>query len=266
MVFANILYDRSSGIEILFVRPVGTSTGHENVIIDYPRSIDYKMVSWLSSAGIREIEFVMQVTTSDTATMERTLDYFRSSGKSLLLFLPTMFFASEITIKDVQLVEQIATTQKYSVSAYCYGTEGISMLSNSSGMSGATTNTTDANACSSLVTTLTTSAAYRRIPYVSVDDIYLEAGTYTVWVRAKSSAGTTNDMTISVVDNTSGSLASGSQTVPTSAYLWYGLSVTVPTTSVGHTVNISATKATSATNTLYIDAISIVRSSGLIAI
>lgn len=266
MATANIFYDRTTNTEILFSRPVGTSTGHENNVIDYLRVLDNKLVSWLSSSGVREIEYSMVVETTNTATMERTMDYFRSSGRPFLLMLPTMFLASEITIKDIQLVEQIATTQTYKVSAICYGVEGVSMLSNSSGMTGTATNTTDTDSCSGLVTTLSAISEYRRIPYLSVDEIYLEPGNYVVWVRAKSTAGTANDMTISVVDNTSGSLASGSRTVTSTGYAWYGLNVTVPDASLGHTINVEAIKATSGTNTLYIDSISIVRASGLITV
>lgn len=266
MVSANIIYDRSSGIELTFARPYGTTTGHDNNVIDYIRSIDNKLVSWLSSSGVTDVEFRMQIYSPDTARIERTIDYLRSSGRAMLLILPTMYKATEFTIRDINYVESIGTTQVYSVNAYCYGVEGVSMLSNNAGMAGVTSSTVDAGAASNPVTTLVSSGNSRYMAAIAVDEVFLEPAEYIVWVRAKSSAGTTNDLTISVTDTTSGSLGTRNVTVTTGNYKWYGLAVTIPSTSLNHVVNIAATKATAATNTINIDIISIVRASGLISL
>ena len=261
---SNILLDPGTGLEIPFSRPFGTALIYTNEVVDYIRSRDNRTVSWVSSAGAREIEF--QIQTNVSPQIERQLDYFRTSEKYILLFIPSLSFASEIVISNVDLVEIISTHQTFSIKAYCFGIEGICLRSIDSGMTGSTTTTIDSGACSNPVTTLINASEYLSMAAISVDKMQLEAGTYTVWVRAKSSAGTTNDMTISVVDNTSGSLVSGSRTVASTGYAWYGLNVTVPDASLGHTINVEAIKATTGTNTLYIDSISIVRASGLITV
>lgn len=261
----NILYDPATETEIIFSRPDGTIRGCENNVIDYIRKRDNKLVSHCSSSGVREIKFEMETTA--TAAMERTLDHFRDSGKSLLLFLPQSDFASEVVLKEVFLIEQIRTTQVYAVSAYCYGVEGMCMLGNDPRTFWVTTTTPDIDAISGNVITLATATHYTSIPQIPVDDVYFSLGNYTMWVRAKSSAGTTNDLRLGMDDTSiAGDIAVGYSTVLASAYKWYPLNVTVSSANQGHTITSYAWKETAATNSLYIDVLAFVQASGLITV
>lgn len=266
MPSANILYDHDTGIEITFYKPHGSATGHENVVIDYIRALDNKQVPWISSAGMREIEFDMQVEAVNTATMERTMDYFRRSGKHLLLFVPSLYFASEIVIQDVNLVEEIGTTQTYAVSAYCYGMEGISILANNSNVQTNVSYSADASSLGGTVATLAIEGDYVKLNSIPLDDIYLEAEYYTMWVRAKAVYDALEDAALEISDDTSGTLAIDTRAFNDTAYEWRAMEVIILSTSEGHNIDFVVEKYTSATNTISVDAIAFVRGSGNITV
>lgn len=264
VLYTNILLDYEDSIEILFTLPPGTALSYPNEVIEYVRASDVKTVPHISSAGMREINFQMQ--TNVSRTLERQLDYFRRSGKSLLLFIPTEKFASEIVITDVSLPEIVSTYQTFTISAYCYGVEGRAMLADDPSGFWVTATTPDADSICGDVITLDTQTQYISIPNVPADNVFCIPADYTVWVRAKSSAGTADDLRIGINDTTLGDLDIDYYTVTTSAYAWYVLEGTIETTSEGNDITFYSWKETTETNDLYIDVIAFVHSSGLITV
>ena len=102
----------------------------------------------------------------------------------------------------------------------------------------------------------------------STSNAYMPAGSWTIFVRAKSTAGTANDLYIRGHDPTAAEFfINGTQTVSTSGYTWYAANGSVDSNNVpDHLVQIYASKATATTNTIYVDMIAYVHASGLISI
>ena len=260
-----VLLDYENSMEILFSMPVGTKLNYPNEVVDYIRSRDNKTVSWVSSAGVREVQFEMQTTTSPT--LERQLDYFRKSGKSLLLFIPDIYFASEIVIKEADRTETIGTTQTFSVSAYCYGVEGMSMLTTDSTMFGESATTADSNAIGDYCSRLYEIYRDMRGFDVVADNVYMPAGNWNIIVRAKATTAVSNDLRLAIHDPTAGELVINDLNTPgTSGYTYYIATGTIDSANFGHSVQVYAQKATTDTNDIYVDMICYVQASGLITV
>lgn len=264
--YTNVLLDYENSTEIVFCMPPGSEFVYTNEVVDFIRSAKNRTESWVSSAGMREVKF--QVQTSTSPAIERQLDYFRRTGKSLLLFIPSLFFASEIVIDDVQLTVKCETTQTFDVSAFCFGIEGMSALATSSIMYGEPASVADSDSISGTVSPLY--AIYHDIQGFesSTSNEYMPEGSWTIFVRAKSTAGTTNDLYIRGHDPTAAEFfINGTKTVSTSGYTWYAAAGSVDSNNVpDHLVQIYASKATAATNTIYVDLIAYVHASGLITV
>lgn len=264
--YTNVILDYENGTEIIFSMPPGGEISYPNEVVDFIRSAKNRTESWISSAGMREIKFQMQ--TYSSPTLERQLDYFRRIGKSLLLFIPNIYFASEIVIHDVNLTEKCETTQTFDVSAYCYGIEGVSALATASIMYGEPASVPDADSIGGLVSPLY--EIYHDIQGFesSTSNIYMPAGSWSIIVRAKSTVGTANDLFIRGHDPTAAEyFVNGTKTVGTSGYQYYIANGTVDSNNVpDHLVQVYASKATTATNTIYVDLIAYVHASGLITV
>jgi len=261
--YTNVLLDYEGGIEILFSRPPGTTFSYSNDVIEYVRRRDVKTVPHVSSAGVREISFQME--TAASPTMERQLDYFRRSGKSLLLFLPLSNFASEIVIKDVDLVEQARTTQTFNISIYCFGVEGMSALANDPLCDGEPVGA-DSDAMGEYSAVLGEIWGLRGF-FVNADLFNMPAGNYTVYVRAVATTVVSNDLRIALHDPTAAEMVIDSlKTCGTTAYTWYAASGTIDSANADHNVRVCAQKATATTNSIHVDMVAYVHASGLITI
>lgn len=262
--YTNVLLDYENATEIIFSMPPGSEINYPNEVVDYVRSAKNRTESWVSSAGMREIKFQMQ--TYSSPTLERQLDYFRRTNKYLLLFVPSLDFASEIVINDVQLTEKCETTQTFDVSAYCYGAEGVCMFGSDPRCHWVPDTAYDSLALSGNVTTLTSPVWYREIHEIASGGIWMPPDNYNVVVRTKSSAGSANDMMIGMYDGSMGYVFTGTHTVLSSGYNYYITHGTVASTNMNHVINIFAQKQTSAINTIYVDLIAYVHASGLITV
>lgn len=262
--YTNVLLDYEGGIEILFSRPPGTTFSYSNDVIEYVRRRDVKTVPHVSSAGVREISFQME--TAASPTLERQLDYFRRSGKSLLLFLPLSNFASEIIIKDVELTEQVQTTQTYTISAYCFGVEGMSVLVTDSIILGQTGTTADADALGGYASRLYEIGSDTSYFEIVTGNFYMPAGTYYTIVRAKASATVTNDLNIGIQDLTAAEYFANGLKTPTSSYTYYIAQGAADSANMDHSVLLYAHKDTATTNNIYVNMLAYVQASGLITV
>ena len=264
-LYTNILLDYENSIEILFTLLPGTTLSYPNEVIEYVRASDVKTVPHISSAGMREISFQMQ--TNVSKTLERQLDYFRRSGKSLLLFIPTEKFASEIVITDVSLPEIVSTYQTFTINAYCYGVEGQSYLASDSDviLSANATLTADSNALGGYTAKFLSNTDNMFFSTVA-DNVFVPAGNYLIVGRAKSKNSVADGVLVGALTTYGVPLGTDTFTASTSAYGYYVVAGTLPIAQYGATVNTLVQQWGTDSNEIYSDLVAYVHSSGLITI
>lgn len=259
---SNLLLDPDTGTYLIFDElEEGIERTYANEVSNYKRFSDGQNISWIPSAGARELRLVFR--SGDPKYTRRLLDYFRRKGKHLVLWLGTSDFASEIIINDFEEHKAIGGLVPYSMSYSCYGDMGQIRIAADPRCTGGSISA-DVNAISGSKATLSTIGTQRYFTALA-GELYLPADKYLVIVSAKGSNVVANDLKIGVYDVTaSASVASSLLTVKTTGYNLYIIEVTTTSALDGHTLKIYAEKATSSTNSISVDAISYLQTSGKI--
>jgi len=257
-----LIYDPVSTKELIFESVEdGIEKTFSNEATNFKRTSDGTYETYLDSPGSRVVSFTIR--TSNPSYVRRLLDYFSRKKRYLILALGTYDFSSEVLIKSYKHTEVSASVDIIDVSFSCYGDVGQVRVAADPDCTGATV-ITDSNALSGSCARLSAINDTRKLS-VSAGVIYMANGAYTFLVRAYSSAGVTNDFNMQVYDVTSSTeLLTLTTTVTTSSYKYYILQGSVPSSSMGHTIEIRAKKVTSTTNNIYIDLIAYMQASQVI--
>lgn len=256
----NVLLDPSEGIEIIFdaVEPAVQKT-FTNEISTYQRYSDGQYISRVPSSGLREVSFSFRSTAPSYT--RRILAYLRRSGKNLILLLGSADFASEVVIKEFTEYENMSPDTPYTISFICFGDVGQMRLGMDSRCSGGTT-TADTSALGGTAAIVDADNEQRYFSAIA-GDTYLQPADYMVIARAKSSAVVTNDFRVGIYNTTdSAAVFSSTHTVITTSYNYY-ISYGSTTISLdGKTLKIYVEKDTATADTIKVDLIAYVQSSG----
>ena len=257
----NIIYDPVTSTELILETIVpGMIRKYPNTVTTYRRSADLRDIPKVSGVGMREISF--QITTADFLRYERVLDYLRRSKNVCFLFMGEDDFASEFSIKDVQLSEGIDSMQTFTINGICYGVEGQMRLANDTRCTKTGTAYADADALSGVAISLDTQWEFVQF-YAPVGEVYLPAGDYILIARAKAIGGLTDDFFLNMYDGVVvENVCSGwDLDVGTDAYHYFMGAGTVELNNYGHDVTIYAQKFKAPANNLLVDMIAYVHTS-----
>jgi hypothetical protein len=271
---SNILIDVETGTEIIFdaLEPAFTQT-YNSDLIEYSRYLDGVHITDLVSPNQRQMQVVVRTTTpSDT---RRKLDYYRMTGKPLVMFIAAEDSASQVIVKSVDYCHGKESAASIQISLACYGVEGHARMATDSrcyndgevsndmfSLLGVPFHSLLGNAVK--LDTVGEDVSWA----VSGTNGNIEPGIYMMLVRARGTEYVLNDMGIRFRDSTDvRTIIFQNISVDTvTGYQWFAAIGTVLESSDGHNFSIMVFKTTNATNSLYIDAMAIFPTSGTITI
>jgi hypothetical protein len=260
-----ILYDPEERIEIVFEEVMeGMEKSFANEVTNFRRYSDGQYETFTSVQGSREI--TITVTTTDPSGIRRTLDYLRRDkgakglGKHLFLFLSTFDFVSEVVIKNVRFINSTGPKYPIEITFTCFGFLGQMRTAKDSRCSGIS-EAPDSYAVDGYASVLDAQNEYVRFETVA-GNVFMDAGDYAILARAKSTAGTANDLTVRAYDATASSaIITDVHSVTIGEYLYYISEGSIAAAQFGHTMQIEARKATTGTNAISVDLLAYIPSS-----
>lgn len=271
---SNVLIDVETATEIIFdaLEPALSLTSTSD-IVEYSRYLDGVHVSELISPNQRQMQVVVRTTTpSDT---RRKLDYYRMTGKPLVMFIAAEDFASQVIVKSVDYSHGNETAASIQISLVCYGIEGHARLATDSRCY------SDGEVSNDMFSLLGVPFHSLLGNAVKLDTVgedvswaitgtygNIEPGIYMMLVRARGTEYVLNDMGIRFRDSTNVStiIFQNISVDTVTGYQWFAAIGTVQPTSKGHNFSVMVIKTTAATNSLYIDAMAVFPTSGDITI
>lgn len=263
---ANVLLDVESGTEIIFdaLEPSVVHT-YVNDVVEYSRFEDGVHETIVSAANQRQIDITVR--TTNPSNTRRLLDFFRSTGQPLVLLMGFDDFASEVVIKDFEMQRGNETATPISLSLAAYGTEGQMRLASDPRctQSGATI-TADANAIGGYASVLDAAGDKVSFSFTS-NGAYLPEGQYMILVRAKASAPISNDMILRFYDSDRDDhVILRTVSVDDDGYAYYAAVGTASELNLDHTFQVYPQKLTASVNSISVDVIAYVATSGEIEI
>lgn len=262
---SNVLIDVETATEIIFdaLEPALSQTCTSD-IVEYSRYLDGVRVSELISPNQRQMQVLVR-TTTPSAT-RRKLDYYRLTGKPLVMMIAADDSISQVIIKSVDYSHGNETAASIQLSMVCYGIEGHVRLATDTRCTTTGASGSDSNSLLGNAVLLDTAGEYINFTLAGTGD-NIEAGIYMMLVRARASSGVMSDMGVRLIDTTT-VLTTIQQNISVDniGYTWYAAMGTVYPTSVGNNFRIHVLKNTASVNTLYVDALAIFPTSGSISI
>lgn len=259
---ANILLDVETGTEIIFDALVPTITHlYSNDTVEFSRFRDGKHKIKVTSPGQKQIEITIRTTTPSET--RRLIDYYRTTGKPLVLLMGYDDSASEVVIKDAQYDRDNRTAAEITLTLAAYGVEGQMRLAADPRCAGAGgTVTSDANAIGGYSYVLNAAGEYISFSFTS-SGAYLPADQYMIIVRAKASTPISNDLIIKMYDSSRGEyIILRAVSVSTSGYSYYVAVGTAQEDNLNHTVQVYPQKLTASVNSISVDVVAYVATSG----
>lgn len=271
---SNILIDVETGTEIIFdaLEPALTQT-YNSDLVEYSRYLDGVHITDLVSPNQRQMQVAVRTTTpSDT---RRKLDYYRMTGKPLVMFIAAEDSASQVIVKSVDYSHGNETAASIQISLACYGIEGHCRLATDARCSTGGEVSNDMFSLlgvpfhSLLGNAIKLDAAGESVSFaISGANGGIEPGIYMMLVRARGTEYVLNDMGVRFRDSTDVRtvIHQDISVDTTTGYQWFAAIGTVLVASEGNNFSVVVLKNTAATNSLYIDALAIFPTSGTISI
>lgn len=271
---SNILIDVESGTEIIFdaLEPAFTQT-YNSDLVEYSRYLDGVHITDLVSPNQRQMQVVVRTTTpSDT---RRKLDYYRMTGKPLVMFIAAEDSVSQVIVKAVDYSHGNESAASMQISLACYGIEGHCRLATDARCSTGGEVSNDMFSLlgvpfhSLLGNAIKLDAVGESVSFaISGANGNVDPGIYMMLVRARGTENVLNDMGVRFRDSTDvRTVIHQDISVDTiTGYQWFAAIGTVLEVSDGNNFSVVVLKNTAATNSLYIDAMAIFPTSGTITI
>lgn len=261
-----LMYDPVGNIEIIFESlEEGIDKSFTNEVDNFRRYSDNTFESFLVSPGSREVSFTVRSTAP--SYLRRLLDYFSRKKRYLILIVSTHDFASEALLKSYKHIGTNGAEDIFDMVFACYGDIGqVRAASDSDCTGGSTVSDTDAlsGSCAQI-------DAINEVRYFTTTcgNIFMSPCEYKVIARAQSAVGVSNDFSLEAYDvDSSTALITTTTTVSTDAYgyKYYLAQGSIPSSSVGHTIQIRAKKLTSSINAISVDLLAYVQSSQVVTV